>query len=151
MTRILRITQSTSLVSNSSIKVSCRFSARLHPDQAQDPPVLHLSPGTTTNLVLIFSRLQRYINKSSCHILYSGAWFKKCECDFEVHFQRAAAIFHWLKHCPNFNIRAYCSPQPTFLLLPYLKMSIVRRVFSTIHTMHKNICYYEDIEISNKH
>ena len=63
---ILRLIQSNSLVSNSSIiKFSCRFSARLHPGQAQDPPVLLLSPGTTMNLVYISSRLQLCINDSS--------------------------------------------------------------------------------------
>ena len=83
---ILRIIQYNSLVSNSSIiKFSCRFSARLHPGQAQDPPVLLLSPGTTMNLVLIFSRPQRYIINSSvisCTVT-PGSRTRECDC---LHF-----------------------------------------------------------------
>ena len=129
---ILRIIQSNSLVSNSSIiKFSCRFSARLHPGQAQDPLVLLLSPGTNMNLVLIFSRPQRYIINSSVISCTMTPGTRTVSVTAYTSFSAGCChISVTQTYCPNFNICAFCSSQSTFLLLSYLNISIVRRVLT---------------------
>ena len=133
---ILRLIQSNSFVSNSSIiKFSCRFSARLHPGQAQDPPVLLLSPGTTMNLVLIFSRPQWYIINSSVISCTVTPGTRTVSVTAYTSFSAGCRHISVAQtYCPNCNICAYCSSQSTFLLLSYLNISIVRRFL-----MHKII------------
>lgn len=128
MISILPIIQSSSLVSEFSImKLSCRFSARHHPGQARDSPVVHLSPGTITILVLIFGRRRQYIDSSSCHILFSDAIFR----GLPPYFSSPNIL-------PKLQYFQDCSSQSTSSLFSYLIISNVKKSLLN-YTMHKNI------------
>ena len=139
---ILRIIQSSSLVSNSSIKLSCRFSAMFHPGQAQDPPVLLLSPGTTMNLVYISSRLQLCINDSSVTFCIVSPGKRTVNATLNVIFSGMLPYFSRSNILPKLQYLCRLFITIHVLLLSYLNISIVRRVSST---MHKNISLYEHI------
>jgi len=129
------IDQDLQVLSDSHRRRTRRFSARLHPGQAQDPLVLLLSPGTNMNLVLIFSRPQRYIINSSVISCTMTPGTRTVSVTAYTSFSAGCChISVTQTYCPNFNICAFCSSQSTFLFLSYLNISIVRSVL-----MHKII------------
>ena len=140
---ILRITLSSPLVSNSSIsKLSFRFSATLHPGQAQDPLVLLLLHGTTMILVLISSHLQLCINDSSVIFCTVTPGKRTVSATLNVIFSGMPPYFSRSNVLPKLQYLSRLIITIHVLLLSYLNISIVRRVFST---MHKNISLYEHI------